>query len=909
MDLHNLQPTSFIGRSDEISEIIELLTKPYCRLLSLVGFGGIGKTRLAIEAVSRLESDFPDGIYFVPLQSIISAENIVSAIASSIGFRFTKNTDLDVQLSTHLHDKQLLLILDNFEHLLDAADRVASLLTTSLKLKILITSREPLKLREEWVFHLDGLSFASSKFIDVAHPDDAIKLFAEHASRVRHDFSLPDDFDYVIQICQLVHGTPLAIELAAAWCQRLPCHKIASELQSDMNILQTDLRNMPDRHRSMRYVIDQSWVQLTIEEQQVLMGVSVFRGGFQSESAEKIVGASRDNLLRLVDKSLLRINKAGRYDIHELMRQYASERLDENTEFKTRVRDQHCTYFSHLMDVPVGDFLGKTNTITLKMIDSEIDNARSAWYWAIEQRRVSDLFRAAGGIYWYTWIRNWHEEGSMALGQAVVTLRTMEQTAENQITLCHILTHKACMDIWLGPEARALAREQAQESLNIVRSLDAKPQLATALGVLGEAAAVQGDIPFAKPLLVEAIPLLNETGQHELEGYYLSLLGRIGEDELDYEAYYHWHHQALALGRQTGDQFTITTALGALGDYARLEGDYLRARQLLNECLSIAQNAELNTVCIFPYQKLGEIAVIQGKIDAAREYFETSLQLSKQENLHMQIAWSMIHLADFLTLQGEYLSANQYYEDALAMIPDRGVRWGYARAVSGLGNIAFYEGNYNLARQHHHNSLEVQRQNNTHIHTIRNLIALGRIELAQRDITTSSGYFLKGLQEATRLGFSPDILDIFVGLAELFMQLGNLTDAIKLSMIVTNHTASSADAHARAAQVMNQLETQLFADDLTTQLLFRSQEDLTDLASHYMIRLTPLATGTFINPLSKREVEVVRLVATGMTNKEIADQLVLSVGTIKRHVYNISAKLDARNRTHAVERARELSLL
>lgn len=629
MILHNLpmQLSSFVGRSVEIAEIAELLTKSNCRLLTLVGFGGIGKTRLAVEVATKLEQSFSDGIYFVALHSITNADNIVSSIAASISLKFVNNTDLFGQLCNHLRDKQVLLIMDNFEHLLESANTVALLLKSAIRLKILITSREALRLREEWLYHVEGLSYPADDNV-TPNSDDAIMLFAEHAGRVRRDFSLPDEYARVADICQLLEGIPLAIELAASWCRRLPCHEIVRELQRNLDILQTDLLNMPDRHRNMRTVFDHSWSLLTDNEQTALMGLTVFQGGFQRDAAEQIVGASRNMLVRLIDKSLLQVSSSGRYQMHELMRQYVSERLDEISAMKTMIYDQHCAYFCNLMDVPVGDFLGNGNITTLQKFDDEIDNMRLAWYWAIKRQRVSDLYRATNGIYWYTWVRNWHEEGSIALGQAVTMIQELEPSYDNQITLCHVINHNACMNIWLGPEARALARESAQKSLTILRSLESPMQLAVALGVLGEASAVDGELETAKSLLIEAIPILSATGQYELQGFYLRLLGRIGEDELDYDAYQHWHQQALLLGRRVGDQFTTAAALSALGNLSKLRGQYFQAQKLLKKSLSIAQAAELYKVTISPREKLGEIATIKGEVEAAKDYFEANLRSS-----------------------------------------------------------------------------------------------------------------------------------------------------------------------------------------------------------------------------------------------------------------------------------------
>ena len=616
------QLTPFIGRTDEIAAIVDRLDDPYCRLLTLVGPGGVGKTRLAIEVASRQFHSFADGVYFAGLQPIASINHIVPAVASAVGFEFYDGRNPTAQLLHFLCDKHLFLILDNFEHLLPATDVVTELLTGAPQLKLLVTSRAALNLREEWLFRVEGMSYPQDESADILDAYSAVQLFAERAQRARHDFSLADEAAHVVRVCQLVDGMPLGIELAATWLRRLPCPAIVQEIQHSLDILATDLHGIPDRHRSMRAVFDHSWKLLDEEERQALMGLSVFRGGCSRQAAEQVTGATLHTLSALVDKSMLWFTSDGRYEVHELERQYAEERLDEMPQEKVGVRDRHCGYYLEFMCQPERNFIGAANKKTLHAIDTEIDNVRVAWNWAVERKQASNLKKAMYGLYWFSWLRSWHEEGERAFRRAVEALRDAELSVESEIALGDALNKLGAMCIWLGRGQEAL--EHIKESESILRRLDARRELARAIGNQGWFAVAQQDWEVAKPLLEEAATLAERTGQREYQGFMMSLLGGVSASLGDYENAEDWHRQALLLGKRIGDQRTVADALLALGGLAQRRGQYLTARQLYKEGLAVAQAAEIAVFTIGAFQKLGSIAEVMGELDIARDHLEAS---------------------------------------------------------------------------------------------------------------------------------------------------------------------------------------------------------------------------------------------------------------------------------------------
>jgi predicted ATPase len=327
----------------------KLFNDPQCRLLTLTGMGGIGKTRLALEFAWRHKDMFSDGVTYVPLASINSVESIVPAIAEAFAFSFSGPTDPKEQLFNFMSDGMkhtTLLVLDNFEHLIArssaAAELVHEVLQRMPSLKILTTSREQLSLHGEWMYELHGLPVPPAEFTKQLESYSAATLFVQCAQRIQPDFEITEEEKpAVARICHMLEGIPLAIELAAAWVGMLTCREIADEIESNIDILTTTMRDIPERHRSMRATFDHSWRLLSNAERDVLRRLSVFRGGFYRHAAEIIAGASLSSLASLVFKSLVRRTGNGRYDLHEVIRQYALAYLAKNESQYDATRDHH----------------------------------------------------------------------------------------------------------------------------------------------------------------------------------------------------------------------------------------------------------------------------------------------------------------------------------------------------------------------------------------------------------------------------------------------------------------------------------------------------------------------------------------------------------------------------------------
>jgi predicted ATPase/DNA-binding CsgD family transcriptional regulator len=416
---HNLpvQGTVFIGREQELVDIQARLADPTCHLLTLLGPGGIGKTRLAIEAARRQIGAYPNGVYLVPFAPVASLAFVVQALADGLGLALTSQREALEQVISYLHGKELLLLLDNFEHLLEAVYLLEEILARSKTAKLLVTSRERLRLKEEWVFDVQGLRYPVAEREElerIALADyEAGQLFLWTAQRAKADF-VPDQNDqaHVARICQLVGGMPLGIELAASWVRLLPCAEIAHGIAQDLDMLTTVWRNVPERHRSIQAVLDHSWKLLAADEQDVFRRLTIFSGSFQREAASSVADAPLTMLLALVDKSFLQRTNDDRFRIHELVKQYGNDKLQADPDTWMATRRRHCRYHADFLHARMrasnaAQYLGE--------IESVFDDVQAAWRYAVEHRQLGEIQGLAAGFLSYYRLHSWYRAGSGAL--------------------------------------------------------------------------------------------------------------------------------------------------------------------------------------------------------------------------------------------------------------------------------------------------------------------------------------------------------------------------------------------------------------------------------------------------------------------------------------------------------------
>jgi predicted ATPase/DNA-binding SARP family transcriptional activator len=656
--------TRFIGRERELADVQARLRNPACRLLTLTGPGGIGKTRLALEAALAFARDpaspFPDGGCFVPLAAVSASEFLVSAIAEALRFTFYGGDDPRLQVITYVRDRRLLLLLDNFEHLLDGAGLIAELLRSAPGVKFLITSQERLNLQSEWLLEVEGMPFPVGTVAAGMEPTDysAVQLFVECARRVDAGFTLtPEDLPAVLHICRLVAGMPLGIELAAAWVRTISAGEVAREIERGLGTLTTTLRDVPERHRSLQAVCDHSWQRLTERERAVYRQLSIFSGGFQREAAEHLAGATLADLSALVDKSLLRRSSDGRYGMHSLLRKYAHLKLRDAGDL-AEVRARHLEYYHRLTRQAEPGLRSAAQLEWIARLEVEHDNLRAAMKWAIESGRPELGQEIAGGLARFWYLRGYWQEGRDWLGQMLARGLQGEALANAPDCIRAARASALLGAAWLADE-NGDEGPLYEESLALCRAVGDRWGAALSLRGVGVRQTNDGDLAAAAELLGESLAefgALEDPWGIGLVQYNLGW-NDFGNDEVS-ESTGRWE-QALACFRDSGDRWGQAVTLGALSYAARLRDEYAQATQLSEQGLVL-------------FRELGDKA---------------------------GMAVSMVRLAQLAFRRGNYPQALHLIDESLALVRDLGDKRSIVNGQSLRGLICAYQGRYAEARE------------------------------------------------------------------------------------------------------------------------------------------------------------------------------------------------------------------
>jgi predicted ATPase/transcriptional regulator with XRE-family HTH domain len=660
------QPTPLVGRAAELSVLSTLFANPATWLVTIVGPGGMGKTRLAVALAGQLlESErFPDGVCFVPLVALDTAAQIAPLLAEALGLPLDAATQPGRapwrQVLDYLHARRLLLVLDNLEHLLgDAADLVAELLGSAPGVAVLATSRERLRLRQEHVYPLGGLALPSA---DAPAGDSAVALFMQRAQQLRPDFApAPSQLEAVVRICRLVEGMPLAIELAAGWAGALAPSEIAAAIERGLDLLSTELRDMPARHRSMRAVFDTSYQRLSAAEQVVFARLALFRGGATLQALQAVAQATPAQLQALISASLLSYDVArNRYTLHELLRQYAAEQLDAVPGQQERARDQHAAYYCTFVQQHGASLSGPEQQAALALLDAERENVRAAWSWAAQRRRIDLLAQAADGLgYFYEW-RGALDDGERAYQGAAAQLETRPVDAE---------------------EARFLAVLRAWQS-NFRR--------------------LQGDILEAEQLLRQSLALLGRAPAAQdtrLErAFALLQLGLVAsEGPLDDAR--RCFEESLALYQALGRSWEASHVLLWLGDLARYQGAFAEARRHFRASLAIrtacGDRRGVAEVLIWDSHVAGDM----GQVEEAEELARRSYALYAGFGDPANRAFGLGELSVMLMYAGKYAEAHGLLQDSLALYQNLGNRAMSAYVQGWVAVTCMAAGRYQAARE------------------------------------------------------------------------------------------------------------------------------------------------------------------------------------------------------------------
>lgn len=818
-------PTSFIGREQELAKIIRLLSEePHCRLLTLIGPGGIGKTRLATKAAERLDQNFTGGVYFVPLAGVNGPDALLHAIADMLHLSFSGGLAPKTQLLNYLDSKAMLLILDNFEHLTSAAaskkteaatDLLVDILITTSPLKILVTSRERLNLQAEWLVSLQGLSYPAAEPAPNGVAYEAVELFRQRARHTQPNFDLAVEWPDVARICQLVAGMPLAIELAAAWVHRMPCAEIAGELAKNLDLLATSWRDLPARHRSLRVVFDQSWYILSNDEKTALRKLSVFQGGFNRPAAQAVAGANLAHLSALVDKSLLHRTQTGRYELHELLRQFAAEKLNQQEAECEQVRRQHARYYADVLHGLGSDLKGEKQRAGLEKIATDIDNIRTAWQWAVDQGDIETVQLAQESLGLFYNMRGRMQEGYTAFSRAVTQFSTAEgqPSSQRQIVLGNLLATLGQFCVYLGLFEEG--ERHLQQSVRRLRQAGnmGKRELALALRHLGELHALQGrSIDIIRQNYEESLSIFTEIDDRWGMIETLLELGILAHERPTSYAEAERHLQAcVRLCRQLGERKIRAFATICLGRVAMDTGDYDQARQQMQEGFRIFKKLGVPMGIAYSQRDLGVLLTKTGAYNKAAQYLQESLVISKEMGDRRGEAVCLNILGYIACLQARYGQAEHLHRQCLTILDEIGQQGYRSDCLIRLGRVAFDQSQYKQAKQLYEEGLAGTKQLAFRWNMAIALNYLGQISCILKYPDDIWPNFYKALQISLDVQSPPLTLEILTGLALCLSTLhqADKERAIELLILAQHHPAATYDTKNRAARLLTKLEAEL----------------------------------------------------------------------------------------------------
>ena len=634
---HNLpsQPTPFIGRLAELSSLHDLFARPDSRLITIVGAGGMGKTRLALAYGERqltADSPFPHGVFFINLAPLSESEQIVSALTDGLNFQLQEDgRSPRQQLLDYLRHKKMLLLFDNFEHLLDSVDLLTDIMQAAPNVQILVTSRERLHLRAEQVYPIAGLALPDSEAGEEAS-STAVQLFLQSARRNQPNFILHnDDILHLNHICHTVAGMPLALELVASWVDMLSLAEVAAELQHGLNFLETGMRDIPERHRSMRATIDRSWQKLTENEREIFAKLSVFCGGFTREAAQVVAGANLQQLARLMNKSFVQgRGQDGRYQIHELLRQYGLEKLGESGQ-ETAVRDDHSVYFCEALQELKKKAQGSSQMeVAPAQVSVETGNIQMAWSWAVEHKKTEWLGLGLDGLCLFYSFRNLLKQGERLCQLAADKLAQLPGTG---------FTNESAIFLW----ARLLIR-QAEFNAILYRQNMATELLQQAQEILDDPSLTKLDTRAERARLLHA-------------------MGNVTRG--DWEATRSWYEQSLALYRQLDHPFNVALGLNQLAAATAKCGDYNKAIELGKESLALFQELDCPHISAIMLNFLGDCARSMGEFNEAKRYHEESLIFSQHHGLQGLMGEALWALGGLQLFQGSLAASIDSLQQSL----------------------------------------------------------------------------------------------------------------------------------------------------------------------------------------------------------------------------------------------------
>ena len=855
-----VQPTRFLGREHELTAIADLLGRSDVRLVTLTGSGGTGKTRLAVQVAADVSELFPGGVFFVNLAPISDPALVVPTIAETLAIRERSGWALLECLVEELRERQVLLLLDNFEQLVSAAEQVASLLATCSGLKVLVTSREVLHVRAEHEFPVPPLAVPDPDHLpDLAtlSHQAAVALFLQQAQAVKPDFQLTvTNARAIAELCARLDGLPLAIELAAARMKLFSPRALLARLGQRLAVLTSASRDVPARQQTLRSTIAWSYHLLDAHEQRLFRQLAVFAGGCALEAIEALC-TSRDSeaepvldgAASLVDKSLLQqvepnMGEEPRFVMLETIREYALERLESLGETEA-ARGAHAAYFLRLAEEAEQGMTGPQQAVLLERLEQEHGNLRAVMQWSTslaEEGKVMAL-RLGGALFSFWFGRGYFSEGRDFLERAL-TLRD-EVAAPVRAKALYAASQ---LQKVLGSLDRAEAC--CEQSLALYRELGDAVGIASCLHLLADIAWERGNLAAARSLGEESLQLFREAGDITSVADVLHHLGTLAFEQGEYARGRDLLMESVTINRELGNTLPLADSLLNLARLSHASGsDVAQVHTLLDESFALAREVVDNVVIAFCLNLRGMLALSEGDTARAASLIEQALALFQEMQLQRGTALSLFALAQVATVEGDYARSQALCEQGLGVARKGGGKRTIPAGLEGLAAAVAAQGNRVWAA-HLWGAAEVLRE------ALRTPLPPIEQTSYQRAVDAAR----------TELGES--------AFARAWARGRTLSPEQALATAGREVLPASASGEPSSSPTP-----------------------------------TPPAPAPSPNGLTAREVEVLRVVALGLTNEQVAQRLVISPRTVDTHLTSIYSKIGVSSRAAATRYAIEHHLV
>jgi predicted ATPase/DNA-binding CsgD family transcriptional regulator len=867
--------TPLVGREQMVEHICMLLCGPGVRLLTLTGTAGVGKTRLGVEVATKLTKEFADGVCFVPLEAIHKPELVIPTITRQLGVQEIRMQSIFEQVKVALQEKQILLVLDNFEQVVTAAAQVEELLIACSSLKVMVTSREVLHLQAEEVCVVSPLPLPDLNQVPecetlVQYP--AVELFIQRAQAMLPTFEVTSTNAHVIaEICVRLDGLPLALELAAIRVRLLPPQKLLTRLSQRLQVLK----------QSLRTTIQWSYELLTAEEQRLFRRLSVFVGGFTVEAAEALVQLSDDEmqsgnvsaldrLESLLDKSLLQVGQEEeepRLTMLETIREYGLERLQESGEAPVCQR-AHASYYLAFALEAASHLRGGQQVFWWKRLERERENLRAALTWSIGQGEGELALRLCGALWWFWNQRSYWSEGRRWLEETL----GLPQAQGKTVARANVLLGAAELTYRLGVGS-SVAGSYAQECESIYRELADKRGLALLLSGLGLALFVENGIAAARPRLEESLALAREVRDRWVLAYSLQNFGDVMCRNGNFEDAYRYLEESVRLYRELQDKQSLSRRLLELGWVSPVA----KAAVLAQESLALARELGNEPDIARALYASAMIHAWQDPTDHIGQVvtlLEESLALFREQGDMLYIGITLLTLGGIVLHQGDLLRAETCVQESLTFFGKVGGPYRMALAQRLLGDVRLMQRDCVQARIAYKEGASLAGETGNRFVMGRNLIGLARVAVAEGQFEQAACLF-----GAAELCFNPR------GHFYSDMDPFECADYERLVEGVRRQLGKEAFTAAWDKGQNMTLEQALAMESVP-------------LSKPVPIVLTamPVAPAPTHAGLTPREMDVLRLLAQGLRSAQIAERLFIEVSTVNDHVSSIYGKLGVNTR-------------